>query len=1851
MKLRYSKIAILNRGEPAVRFLRALREYNLEKKTNMQEVVFYTTPDENAPFVRQARRAIALGAPMREQPDGSLISAYCDHKFIISLLQAEGCDAVWPGWGFISEDASFVAKLEKLNITFIGPSSKAMSSLGDKIAAKYLAEECDVPLAPWKEWKSDWSQSELQKESEKIGFPLMVKASGGGGGRGIRKVHSVDQLQEALQSVQTEVTKVFGQGGILLEKCVTGARHIEVQLIANQQGEAFAVGVRDCSIQRKNQKVIEETPSPILPEKIQQSLCRASERLALRCGYSGAGTAEYLYDPQTNSCTFLEVNSRLQVEHTITEAITGLDLVKAQIEIALGIQWKPYSSKSNGHAIELRVNAENPEKDFQPSPGKVIIFRPPSGPGVRVDSGISEGLEISEHFDSMIAKIIVWAPNRQQCIARALRACKELDAVVEDGATNQAFLADVLQHPAFINGSADTAWLDRAMQEGSVVTVGCEVEALLAAAILEYKLLRKEEINKFFLQNQDGIPLQYPNNNGKSIELRLRGFSYTMQVAALNEEDFLVGPEGSIHQIRFRIISQSIAEMWMENNWHKILYSYGSGGITVELDGYSHIIERSSGGVVKAPAPAVIVGVSVEPGDIVEIGDKLCTLEAMKMEMGVFATEAGTIREVLCRVNQQVLIGDELLLIDPADNDEEESIEQHDFQSANRELLAELYEDGKINPLLLEDYDQDLRKELLEELISLLRASILGFDLLPACEKILQQFFQQSTVLRHSKYPECWLPLLKTLDMFSDSCRLLDRNVLLNIDAASSIPSDVAFYEFCRRHYEEEEAVLESMRVGLSQCLNWYGIQDFKADDWMRETLFRIAVANNNNERRHQTCSSILRIFLILHEAGLETGDEYKLAETFERTAQASNNAYPFVQDNAVQANYLFFERNKYIARLKETNTAIRQLFQSITTKDASHKDVRSAMRRLGRNTQTVQLHIYQIARQNEFNAHRLLEAITRRQYLGQEYHWLSDGQIENCPIVEGQIKKANKSLHILSIMPTRERFSEILSNIDKPIHRLEVIITEEIDLDESSWKANIDKAVQMIEVLPNRVTFSWFGDNSDERHQTYLRKSGRLIEKSLLKDIHPEAASRINLDRLENFDLERIYTHERTYAFIGRALTNPRDERIFVLSEVFGKFEQEADFPLWEFEKVFFEAIRAMREMQSKRTKRSRLRWNWIFFYIHPILNATEEELQHFAERLEPYTRGLNLREVQLRIRLKSNRYKFATMALRRPGNHRLETQWIDTSRQDKIPEMSAYDMRVVRAQKLGHIYPYEIIRLLEGSSNEEQLPHPDMKQGRFQEYDVDKNDRLVPVIRPFGLNECGVVIGMITNCTQKYPEGMTRVWIGSDSTKAMGALAEKECRRILCAIDLAEEYKYPIEWIPISAGAMISMESGTENLDWTARVLQRIIQFTQRGGIINIIVHGINVGAQSYWNAEATMMMHTKGVLIMTLNGSMVLTGKKALDFSGGVSAEDERGIGGAERIMGPNGQAQFIVNDLGEAYNILFECYRYTYRHPKDDKTRLFHTKDPNGRSVVSYPYNDKKHPHFNQIGNIFSSEHNRERKKPFAIRIVMQALIDQDSGYIERFSHLMDGETASVWLSHIGGHSVTLIGIESQPIRRQGRIPIDGPDVWTGGTLFPQSSRKVARSINAASGIHPVVVLANLSGFDGSPESLRKLQLEYGAEIGRAVVNFEGPIIFMVIGRYHGGAYVVFSKALNPNLQAIAVNGSYASVIGGAPAAAVVFPRKVKQLVAKDSRIIEMEQKIKQASPGMKPKLREQLNTLQKNITLEKRGDIANEFDSIHSVQRAISVGSLDAVIHPSEIRGCIIKRLNTSRKAK
>jgi acetyl-CoA carboxylase carboxyltransferase component len=360
--------------------------------------------------------------------------------------------------------------------------------------------------------------------------------------------------------------------------------------------------------------------------------------------------------------------------------------------------------------------------------------------------------------------------------------------------------------------------------------------------------------------------------------------------------------------------------------------------------------------------------------------------------------------------------------------------------------------------------------------------------------------------------------------------------------------------------------------------------------------------------------------------------------------------------------------------------------------------------------------------------------------------------------------------------------------------------------------------------------------------------------------------------------------------------------------------------------------------------------------------------------------------------------------------------------------------------------------------------------------------------------------------------------------------------------------------------------------------------------------------------------------------------------------VSAEDNLGIGGYDRVMGPNGQAQYWASSVEDACRVLLRHYEHTYVVPGERFPRRATTADPVDRDVRTAPHAETTGSDLRAVGDIFSAEHNPERKKPFDIRSVLRAVADADSEPLERWTAWRGAETSVVWDAQIGGVPVCLLGLESRTLARRGYVPADGPSSWTSGTLFPQSARKTARAINAASGNRPLVVLANLSGFDGSPESMRHWQLEYGAEIGRAITNFDGPIVFVVISRYHGGAFVVFSKRLNPLMEIAAVEGSYASVIGGAPAAATVFAREVRTRTESDPRVSELREALAGADASEAGSLRTQLVRTTEQVRSEKLGAVADEFDAIHTIERARRVGSVDRIIPAAQLRPYLVDAL-------
>lgn len=1827
----FKRVAVLNRGEPLLRFLRTFREYTAERGFPAEVVAVVTDADRYAPLARRCDAVIQLGPALRPTPDGGTVSAYCDKGHVVPALLAAGVDAVWPGWGFASEDPTMVDALADAGITFIGPSAEAMRRLGDKWQSKLLARRCEVPLAPFAAL-DDHDDAATLEAADGIGYPLMVKASAGGGGRGIRRVDRPETLLDAAASARAEARKAFGDGTLFLEACVTEARHIEVQFAADAYGRAVALGLRDCSVQRRHQKIIEEAPPPTLPAALAETLRQGTVRIAEAAGYQGVGTAEFLYRASTGQLTFLEVNARLQVEHTITELLTGLDLVALQLDLARNLplpETLRTPPSERGHALEVRLCAEDPERGFAPAPGTVRLFRPPAGPGIRVDGALVEGQTIPAVFDSMIAKIMAWAPTRPQALARLRRALSELEVVVEGGSTNKAFLSTLLDHPEVIAATATTQWLDAAVATGEVRAVSHADEALLAAAALEYRRVRNAVVERFFADAGEGAARTLPAPEAVSVEFRLRSRRVRLQVMEVGHDHYVVGQPGAWHALSFQSHHDHAATMRYADRRHALLFAFAGNAIAVEVDGTLHTVERVAGGQLRAPMPATVVRVLAQEGQAIEAGATLVVLEAMKMEMAITAPTAGRVERVACRAQEQVAQGQLLLSLAATETAQTETPDT--WAAPGPSPLSSLSAQGRDAATYVDALPEAEALEAVRALCLAVSSVFAGYDVSPdhlaALEAVLE------TDLVAAAHPERWRPLAETVVSFADVATVFDRE---------TTETEAEFGALCRWVQRGGAGDEPTVSEALARALRSYRVAHPAADARTRRALTRLATARSHAEAAHRLAARLLGRMIDLSRAGVEVATAPGLVDALSRIAETAQPRYRFVEDAARQALWVVVEQARFEASQAAVSAQLEAMLESGDLTDVTQIRaplLRTLVERAGHAARTT--------------LPALAVALVRRLDL-------------NPHLVVGEVEQGESTttVHLgadraMAVLFDRAAHPAALAAHAVETHaaRIEIVVVGERG---AEFEAALTQALEGHSTPSSVLTFTWRDARKRLHHATFEPDAeGRLAAVTTLAGVHPAVARRLEWHRLSEFilsPLPELEVPEGVVVVAARGRANPRDERLMVFAEVHDVPEPRdprtgADRGAWRaFDHAFFQAVNVLRE--ARREGRNRWVWNRLTLVVRPVIDVRPADVSRVALRLRGPTRGSGLEKVVIRARLRDDAapdgHRSTTFVVRTPSAGRLEVREHGPS--DKpVHALTAYEQRLVVSRRLAAVYPYELVRMLVGNSAAAQPPHPDMASGRFEELDLvgEANDlTLTPVSRAPGENTAGIVVGRITHFTATHPEGMTRVFLASDPTRAMGALSEPECRRIVAALDLAEREGLPVEWCALSAGARIAMDSGTENLDWTARVLRRLIEFTEGGGVVHIIVTGVNVGAQSYWNAEATMLMHTRGLLIMTSEGSMVLTGKKALEASGGVAAEDERGIGGFTRIMGPNGQAQYGVPDIAAAYALLFEHYRSTYvrageRTPRHDPQAA---TDPPDRDLTQSPYAGPAEHGFQRIGDLFSDTTNPGRKRPFAIREVMRAVVDHGR-HLERWRALRDAETAVVWDAHLGGHAVCAIGFESQPIPRTGLVPIDGPDTFTGGTLFPQSSKKVARALNAASGVKPVVVLANLSGFDGSPESMRLLQLEYGAEIGRAVVRFQGPLVFVVVGRYHGGAYVVFSKALNPRLTSLALTGTYASVIGGGPAATVVFPREVGARVEADPRVVAARKLESAARPEERLRLVDALEALRREVTLEKQGELAREFDAIHSVERAVRVGSLDAVIAPERLRPAVIEILD------
>jgi 3-methylcrotonyl-CoA carboxylase alpha subunit len=658
---RFRTLLIANRGEIACRVIRSARAMGL------RTVAVYSEADRDAMHVAMADEAVLLG-PARAR------DSYLNIERVIEAARQTGAEAVHPGYGFLSENAEFAQACLDAGLVFVGPTAAMMTAMGSKSGSKALMEKAGVPLVPGYHGEAQ-DEATLAKAADRIGFPVLVKASAGGGGRGMRAVNSAAELAAAIVSAKREAKAAFGDDRMLIEKFVQNPRHIEVQIIGDSHGNLLSLWERECTLQRRHQKVIEEAPSPTLDAKQRDTVCAAARKAAAAVNYVGAGTIEFVSDGK--EVFFIEMNTRLQVEHPVTELITGVDLVEWQLRVAFGekLPLAQDEIKLNGHAIEARVYAENPQKNFMPSVGQIRTWRTPDAvDGLRIDAGYRSGDAVSPYYDAMLAKVIAWAPTRQAAIERLNRGLEETD--VRGIVTNIPFLSALITHASVRANTIDTSFIERelkALTDAAASLGDLELCAAVAAVVNDEQVLAHREAHSpwrtfgWMPVGQRQRVFTFRLGQGAEHKVTLR-YGSGLSTIAIGEREFVFttspadggGFNLTLDGVKSRVMAVIEGhELYLRtrNGRFDLHWVDPFGGETEEQVGEDKIV---------APLPGTVVALLAEEGATLEKGAAILTLEVMKMEQTLRAPFAGVLKKIKCKVGDIVGEGVELAEIEPA---------------------------------------------------------------------------------------------------------------------------------------------------------------------------------------------------------------------------------------------------------------------------------------------------------------------------------------------------------------------------------------------------------------------------------------------------------------------------------------------------------------------------------------------------------------------------------------------------------------------------------------------------------------------------------------------------------------------------------------------------------------------------------------------------------------------------------------------------------------------------------------------------------------------------------------------------------------------------------------------------------------------------------------------------------------------------------------------------------------------------------------------------------------------------------------------------------------------------------
>ncbi len=1864
---RFRRLAVLDRGETAVRVLLSVAELNRHGDGEpMATLAVHAEGAEQAWFAREADGVLVLGEHLYTgPPDGRRRSHLLDIDAVVALLVEAGVDVAWLGHSVVGDQLRFTESCEKAGIVVVGPPASTVRLIDDRVAFRRAVSAAGLPLLPWSEGE-EAGVTEAARVAERLGYPVRLLAVDASGRRGVISVPTAADLPTAFEEARRRAVQAEGDPALLVEHDLGPGRRVEVVVVADDAGTVWTLDVRDTSLQRGRQRVLLESPAPGLSDTLVAALREAAVGVCTAVGYRNAGTVRFVIAADGETFYVSGVDARLQLEPALTEEVCGIDLVASRLHLASGGRLEGEPPRMSGHAIEARLHAADPLNGFRPTPGRVALVELPAGAGVRVDAGVRVGDTVSDAYEPLLATTTAWGRDRVEALQRLRRAVERTSVVIEGGSTDSSFLLSVLDAAPVVAGWVDDRWLDGFVARHEHVPPS-DPMAVVAAAIAAYDEDAAQAQAAFLARAARGRP-EAPGEVGNRILLTYRDGTYRVRVDRTGASTYRVSvtsPTAQTLEVRTEQVNAYERRMLVSGRRHLVQVVSAGSAFYVEVDGAGHDLTRADGVVIGAPGPAIVVSLAVETGDQVFAGDLVAVLETMKMETPVYSPVTGTVIGLDVSANAQVGAGASLLRVRAAEDDDESGSIASPPPTTALDLAS------MAGPAA--SGGEGAGTPACEQLYAQVSNYLLGYDLAPAALTAL--LAEQKRVAANCSPDDEHLMACENslLDLYTDLGALYRPRTEPSGEAEEFTGS--ATQEYLNAYLQwldpDRAGLTPAYRERLIRALNRYGVNGLARTPELEAAVVRLFGSVGRLRALTPVVVAILQRRLAQQPAlAAVTAPDQR--QRYDRLAGAAQGRYQLVADLARDVRFHYFDEPVLESIVTGVAEQMEAHLAALRADPAGpeREDHVSALVSCPQPMRALLLRSWRAEGSSAGFRQAVLEVYLRRFYRIRVLSRVNAVEADGWQFATTRYQLEDRTVDLLLGYSPLEQLPELSRAMATHIASLPA--GHQVVVDAVTWReseqTDIDTTVSEVRDLLARCAFgralhridvtvtSTRGSSAENfrtQHVTFRQPEGEqggFVEETLYRNLHPMLGKRLSLWRLRNFALERMPSAEDIYLFLGVAHDNPKDRRLFALAEVrdmtpvVDPQTQRVSYPM--LERVGLRALAAARDTLSSIPDRQRPVANRIVLNVRPVWTVPREQWRGLARAFAPLAVGAGLDKVVLRVRMPASApggaIREATLHAEGLTGSGLTVRE-EPLGSKPIGSLTEYGQKVLLSKRFGAPYPYEVVRMLAPEPGTAGVFPP----GSWVELDLEsaensEDDVLVPVDRDPGQNSAHLVVGLLTSYTDAVPEGMTRVAIISDPTKGLGNLAEPECRRVNAALALAAERRMPVEWFAVSSGALIAMDSGTENMDWISLTLRRIIEFTQGGGEINVIVTGINVGGQPYWNAEATMLMHTRGILIMTPVSAMVLTGKQALDFSGGVSAEDNFGIGGYDRVMGPNGQGQYFAPSFEEACALLLRHYDFTYVVPGERFPRRRATGDVRDRDIRTSPHAAVPGSDFTVVGDVFDA--NPDRKKPFDMRSVMRAVADSDCEPLERWQRWADAENSIVWDTTVGGIPVCMLGLESRNTPRRGYVPADGPLAWTSGTLFPQASRKTARAINSTSGNRPLVVTANLSGFDGSPESMRRWQLEYGAEIGRAVTNFKGPIVFVVVSRYHGGAFVVFSKALNPSMEIAAVEGSYASVIGGAPAAATVFAREVKIRTEKDERVVAARAAVAAASREEAGAARARLAEVTEAVRSARLGEVADEFDDIHTIERALRVGSVDRIIAGKDVRPWVIDAL-------